>query len=175
MVPVLAAAFTLAVGWERVWQRFQQNDPYLVRREFLAAALDMARHRRLPDMAWGHSRRSTSDTRSRIFRFTPTIPQRLGGVCRRWRSSISAAGADPFAAGVPSAIRHPWGLGLVSIMLHACVDFPFPRPAVSCWMFAMLGLLYMVRTRMTKTRGKPSLPYRAPQPVWKLIADHYRA
>jgi hypothetical protein len=30
-------------------------------------------------------------------------------------------------------------------MMHACVDFPFPRPAVSGWMFALLALLYMRR------------------------------
>jgi hypothetical protein len=51
----------------------------------------------------------------------------------------------PFAAAVPAAIRNPWGLGLIAIMLHACVDFPFPRPAVSGWMFVMLALLYMAR------------------------------
>jgi O-antigen ligase len=52
----------------------------------------------------------------------------------------------PFAVAVPTAIRHPWALGLVAVMLHACVDYPFPRPAVSGWMFALLGILYVVRT-----------------------------
>jgi len=51
----------------------------------------------------------------------------------------------PFAAAVPAAVRNPWGLGLIAIMLHACVDFPFPRPAVSGWMFLLLALLYMSR------------------------------
>jgi hypothetical protein len=51
----------------------------------------------------------------------------------------------PFAACVPTAIRNPWGLGLIAIMLHACVDYPFPRPAVSGWMFVLLALLYMSR------------------------------
>jgi hypothetical protein len=51
----------------------------------------------------------------------------------------------PFAAAVPAAIRNPWALGLVAIVLHACVDFPFPRSAVSGWMFALLGFLYMAR------------------------------
>ena len=51
----------------------------------------------------------------------------------------------PFAVAVPAAVRNPWGLGLIAIMLHACVDFPFPRPAVSGWMFVMLALLYMAR------------------------------
>jgi O-antigen ligase len=47
----------------------------------------------------------------------------------------------PFVLAVPAAIRHPWALGLIGVMLHACVDFPFPRPAVSGWMFALLGML----------------------------------
>jgi hypothetical protein len=51
LVPVLAATFTLAVGWERVWERFQQNDPYLVRKEFMLAAADMAVHR--PFLGYG--------------------------------------------------------------------------------------------------------------------------
>jgi O-antigen ligase len=155
MVPVLAAAFTLAVGWERVWQRFQQNDPYLVRREFLAAALDMARHRPLTGYGLGtfpevYQRYAIKD-----------FPVYANHTHNDWAEFAADGGVPflllvliPFAAGVPSAIRHPWGLGLVSIMLHACVDFPFPRPAVSCWMFAMLGLLYMVRTQDDKNQGK---------------------
>jgi O-antigen ligase len=51
----------------------------------------------------------------------------------------------PFAAVIPAAVRNPWGLGLVAVMFHACVDYPFPRPAVSGWMFAMLALLYVAR------------------------------
>jgi O-antigen ligase len=57
----------------------------------------------------------------------------------------------PFAAAIPTAIRHPWGIGLIAVMLHACVDYPFPRPAVSSWMFAMLALLYM--SKATDRRG----------------------
>jgi hypothetical protein len=53
MIPILAAAFTLAVGWERVWLRFQQNDPYMVRREFIVAAADMAKQRPLTGYGLG--------------------------------------------------------------------------------------------------------------------------
>ena len=66
----------------------------------------------------------------------------------------------PFAAAVPAAVRNPWGLGLIAIMLHACVDFPFPRPAVSGWMFAMLGLLYMARKPEAKS---PRWSFRPPK------------
>jgi len=155
IVPVLAAAFTFAVGWERVWQRFQQNDPYLVRREFLAAAADMAKHRPLTGYGLGtfpevYQRYAIKD-----------FPVYANHTHNDWAEFAADGGIPflllvliPFAAAVPSAVRHPWGLGLVSIMLHACVDFPFPRPAVSCWMFAILGLLSMARTQDRRRKGK---------------------
>jgi hypothetical protein len=63
----------------------------------------------------------------------------------------------PFAACVPTAVRNPWGLGLIAVMLHACVDYPFPRPAVSGWMFLMLALLYMARMseETSQRKAKP--------------------
>lgn len=64
----------------------------------------------------------------------------------------------PFAAAVPTAIRQPWGLGLIAVMVHACVDYPFPRPAVSGWMFAMLGLIYMARSADWDRRGSAGSP-----------------
>ena len=48
----------------------------------------------------------------------------------------------PFVLAIPAMIRNPWALGLLAVMLHACVDYPFPRPAVSGWIFALLGILY---------------------------------
>jgi O-antigen ligase len=155
VVPVLAAAFTLAVGWERVWLRFQQNEPYLVRREFLAAALDMAKHR--PLTGYGLGTFPDVYQRYAIKDFSVIANHAHND----WAEFAADGGVPflllvliPFAAAVPSAVRHPWGLGLVAIMLHACVDFPFPRPAVSCWMFAMLGLLYMARTQDRRNHGK---------------------
>jgi O-antigen ligase len=146
MVPVLAAAFTLAVGWERVWERFQQNDPYLVRREFIVAALDMAKQRPLTGYGLGtfpevYQRYAIKD-----------FPFYANHTHNDW-AEFAADGGIPFlllvlipcAAGIPSAIRNPWGLGLIAVMLHACVDYPFPRPAVSGWIFIVLGLLYMTR------------------------------
>lgn len=46
-VPVLAAAFTLAVGWEGVWQRLQQSNPFQGRHAFLVAASYTAMQRPL--------------------------------------------------------------------------------------------------------------------------------
>ena len=146
MIPVLAAAFTLAVGWERVWLRFQQNDPYLVRREFIMAAADMTKQRPLTGFGLGtfpevYQRYAIKD-----------FPFYANHTHNDWAEFAADGGIPflllvliPFAARVPTAVRNPWGLGLIAVMLHACVDFPFPRPAVSGWLFVMLGLLYMSR------------------------------
>jgi len=147
MIPVLAAAFTLAVGWERVWLRFQQNDPYIVRREYIEAAVDMAKQRPLTGFGLGtfpevYQRYAIKD-----------FPFYANHAHNDWAEFAADGGVPflllillPFAASVPTAFRNPWGLGLIAVMLHACVDFPFPRPAVSGWLFVMLGLLYMARS-----------------------------
>jgi len=156
---VLAAAFTLAVGWERVWLRFEQNDPYLVRREFVAAAIDMAKQRPLMGNGLGTFPEVYQRYAIRDFPFYANHAH------NDWAEFAADGGVPflllvliPFAAGIFSAVRNPWGLGLVAVMLHACVDFPFPRPAVSGWMFAMLALLYVVREAESGNKRKAAVP-----------------
>jgi hypothetical protein len=159
MIPVLAAVFTLAVGWERVWVRFQGNDPYLVRKEFMVAAVDMAKQRPLTGFGLG----TFPDVYPRYA--IKDFPFYANHAHNDW-AEFAADGGVPFlflillpcVLAVPSAIRNPWGMGLIAIMLHACVDFPFPRPAVSGWVFAMLGLLYTTRTEDRRRRRTSSLP-----------------
>jgi len=159
MVPVLAAGFTLAVGWERVWLRFEQNDPYLMRREFIVAAADMARQRPLTGYGLGTFPEVYQRYVIKDFQFYANHTH------NDWAEFAADGGVPflllvliPFAACIPSAVRNPWGLGLIAIMLHACVDYPFPRPAVSGWMFALLGLLYMVRSSGAGSRARVKPP-----------------
>ncbi|MGD0294824.1 MAG: O-antigen ligase family protein [Terracidiphilus sp.] len=168
LVPVLAAAFTLAVGWERVWERFQQNDPYLVRREFIVAAVDMAKQRPLTGYGLGtfpevYQRYAIKD-----------FPFYANHTHNDWAEFAADGGVPflllvliPFAAAVPAAVRNPWGLGLIAVMLHACVDYPFPRPAVSGWMFVMLALLYMTRTPDETNQRAVKLPIQDGPPTQK--------
>jgi O-antigen ligase len=165
VVPLLAAIFTSVVGWQRIWERFQQNDPYQGRLEFMLSALDMARHR--PLMGYGLGTFPEVYQQHAIKDF----PFYANHAHNDWAEFAADGGVPffllvfiPFAAAVPTAIRHPWGLGLIAVMLHACVDYPFPRPAVSGWMFAMLALVYMART--SDRRGRE--PARPPGP------DHSR-
>jgi O-antigen ligase len=160
VVPLLAAIFTFVVGWQRIWQRFQEVDPYMVRREFILSAIDMAKHR--PLMGYGLGTFPEVYQQHAIKDF----PFYANHAHNDWAEFAADGGIPflllvliPFAAAVPAAIRHPWGFGLIAVMLHACVDYPFPRPAVSGWMFAMLALLYMARTPDQSKRepsGSPS-------------------
>lgn len=161
MVPMLAAVFTLAVGWERVWQRFQQNDPYLIRREFIVAAVDMARQRPLTGFGLGTFPSVYQGYAIKDFPFYANHAH-----CD-W-AEFAADGGVPFLLLVavpclfviPATLRNPWGLGVLAVVLHACVDFPFPRPAVSGWLFAMLGLLYTVpiQMRIPSPAASPRMP-----------------
>ena len=146
IVPAIAIVFTMVVGWEHVWLRFQQQDPYVVRREFLVAAVDMARQRPLTGFGL--------DTFPAVYQryAIKDFPFYANHTHNDWAEFAADGGIPflllvlaPFLAAVPTAIRNPWGLGLIAVMLHACVDYPFPRPAVSGWMFALLGLLYATR------------------------------
>jgi O-antigen ligase len=147
LVPILAIIFTFAVGWQRVWSRFQGDDPFSGRREFLVAAVDMARHKPLTGFGLGTFPEVYQRFAIRDFPFYANHAH------NDWAEFAADGGIPfllliliPFARAIPIALRHPWGLGLVAVMIHACVDYPFPRPAVSGWMFALLGLLYMQQT-----------------------------
>ena len=146
VIPVLALVFAFAVGWESVWLRFQQDDPFRVRREFFVAAVDMAKHRPLTGYGLGTFPKVYQQHAIKDFPFYANHAH------NDWAEFAAEGGVPfllmvliPFAIAVPAAVRNPWGLGVIAIMLHACDDFPFPRPAVSGWLFAILGLLYMTR------------------------------
>jgi O-antigen ligase len=166
MVPILAAIFTFVVGWQRVWERFQENDPYIMRREFILSAIDMAKHRPLTGYGLGTFPEVYQQHAIKDFPFYANHAH------NDWAEFAADGGVPffllvfiPFASAVPTAIRHPWGLGLIAVILHACVDYPFPRPAVSGWMFAMLALLYMARTsdRRGQESGAPQAPEQSGQ------------
>jgi hypothetical protein len=162
LVPALAGSFTLVVGWERVWQRFQMNNLYGARSEFITAAIDMAKHRPMTGYGLGtfpevYQRYALHD-----------MPYYANHAHNDWAEFAADGGIPfmllvliPFAAAIPIAIRNPWGIGIIAVMLHACIDFPFPRAAVSCWIFAMLGLLYMAEWANRNSRPLVMPPIRA--------------
>jgi O-antigen ligase len=168
VIPIVAALFTVVVGWQNVWTHIRAGDEGDIgRREFPLAALDMAMHRPLTGYGLGtfpevYQRYAVRD-----------LELYVNHAHNDW-AEFAADGGFPFlllvliptAAAVPIAIRHPWGLGLIAVMLHACVDYPFPRPAVSGWIFLVLALLYMTRTSsLSMPRSVSSLKRERPSPA----------
>jgi O-antigen ligase len=144
-----------------VWQRFQIDNMYGARTQFIIAAVDMARHRPITGYGLGtfpevYQRYAIHD-----------LPYYANHAHNDWAEFAADGGVPflllvliPFATAIPGAIRNPWGMGLIAVMIHACLDFPFPRAAVSCWMFAMLGLVYMAEWANRNSRPLVMPPIR---------------
>jgi O-antigen ligase len=148
VVPAAAALFALIMGWDRVWPRFFEPDPFAGRREYLQAAVNMIRARPFTGFGLG-----AYEIASNAFavKNSPFYPDHFhpNHVHNDWLE-LAADGGIPFAAGVlalfvariRAMFSRTWALGIFAVMLHALVDYPFPRAAVSGWMFALLGAVY---------------------------------
>jgi O-antigen ligase len=51
------------------------------------------------------------------------------------------------------AIRSVWGIGVVSVCLHAVVDYPFARLGVALWIFILVGAVETTRAHKPLTYG----------------------
>ncbi len=164
IVPAVAVAFTFAVGWGPTLERFHSGDPYAIRHEFLLGAIDMAEHRPLTGYGLGMFVHVYQRYTIKDFPFDATHAH------NDWAEFAADGGIPfllligiPFFGAIPSAIRHPWALGLVATILNAFVDFPFPRPAVSAWMFALLAILYTTSRLERANAGNSEIRAGGPQ------------
>jgi O-antigen polymerase len=57
------------------------------------------------------------------------------------------------------AVREPWALGVIFVLLHALVDYPMQRPGMAGWVFAMAGALAAAtpRTGPQAARRSPAV------------------
>jgi O-antigen ligase len=141
-VAALAAVFVAVVGWSALLERFKQDDPYVHRREMLGSALDMARER--PWMGFGLGTFETVYPAYARF----DIGLVVNHAHNDWAEWLAEGGA-PFLLAAASlavwavrpAIRSIWGIGLLSVFLHALVDYPMQRLGLALWVFVLLGAL----------------------------------
>ncbi len=141
-IGLLAAVFVAVVGWRVLWERLEQADPFIHRREMLQSALAMARERPLAGFGLG--------TFQEVYPAYATFD--LGVVVNHahndWAEWLAEGGA-PFLLLLGSiavwailpAARSIWGIGLISVFLHAMVDYPMQRLGMAAWIFVFLGLL----------------------------------
>ncbi|MBZ5724626.1 MAG: O-antigen ligase family protein [Acidobacteriia bacterium] len=140
---VLAAAFTLIVGYQYFWQRFSEDqDPYNIRREFVASSLAMVRAQPLHGFGFG-----TWPSAYKPFAIIDTgmVANHAHNEWAQW----AAEGGLPALAlmlallgcCLPAAVRSIWGLGVIAVFLHSVVDYPFMRLGLAAWIFVFIGAL----------------------------------
>ncbi|HEX3742743.1 MAG TPA: O-antigen ligase family protein [Bryobacteraceae bacterium] len=156
-IAVLFVAFTAVAGWSRVWDRIRMPDPMQGRREFNISSLRMIASNPLTGAGLGT---------------WPTLYPRyaivdVGTFANQAHDDwlqFAAEGGVPFALMLFSlflwclrpAVRTIWGLGVISVFLHAAVDYPFSRPALGCWPILVIAML--------ATAGRQSMP--TGEPAW---------
>lgn len=144
MLAILASAaiFTSVVGWRVLLDRFKQPDPFVHRREMLQSSLAMARERPWAGFGLG----SFQEVYPAYATFD--IGLIVNHAHDDWAEWL-AEGGVPFLLllasvalwSVGPAFRSIWGLGLLSVFLHALVDYPMQRLGLAVWVFVLLGTL----------------------------------
>jgi O-antigen ligase len=150
---LLASVCTLVVlgavaGWDVIWKRLQEPNPYALRKDFLLSSLEMVRDR--PLTGWGLG--TWSEVYPGFARFDDGL---FANQAHNDWAQWAAEGGIPFfllmvgvvAGAVRPAFRSLWGLGLLAVFVHCFVDYPMQqRPALAAFFFALLGIAQRART-----------------------------
>jgi len=147
------ALLTTVVGWETLWNRLQEPNPYSLRAELVRSSLEMARDRPLTGFGLG----TWSDAYPAYAHFDDgNFVNQAHNDWVQW----AAEGGVPFLAVMLAiflwmlrpAVESLWGLGLIAVFLHCAVDYPMQqRPARATFFFALLGALLSTRPGFRKT------------------------
>jgi len=134
---------TAVVGWETIWNRLQEPNPYSLRAELVRSSIEMIRDR--PAMGFGLGTWSTAYPAYAHFDDGLFVNQAHNDWVQ-W----AAEGGLPFAGiilaivimSVRPALRSVWGIGILAVFVHCLVDYPMQqRPALTAFFFAILGVV----------------------------------
>ncbi|MBI1790322.1 MAG: O-antigen ligase family protein [Acidobacteria bacterium] len=151
-----ALLFTAVVGWDTLWKRFLQQDPYAVRREFVQSSLGMVRDR--PAMGFGLGTWSTAYP-GYAFYDKGFFANQAHNDWAQW----AVEGGLPFfllmlwiaLRSLRPAFRSLWGLGVPCVFLHSLVDYPVERPALAGFFFVFLAVLETARRAQRNEKERP--------------------
>jgi O-antigen ligase len=138
---------TAVAGWETIWNRLQEPNPYSLRAELVRSSIEMIRDR--PLMGFGLGTWSTAYPAYAHFDDGNFVNQAHNDWVQ-W----AAEGGVPFALillaivaiSVRPALRSLWGVGMLAVFVHCLVDYPMQqRPALAAFFFAMLGVIVSQR------------------------------
>jgi len=141
-IGALAFIFAAVVGYQGLLERFRQQDPYVHRREMLLSSLAMASER--PWLGFGLGTFEEAYPAFATFDIGLTVNHAHND----WAEWL-AEGGVPFLLiigsaavwSVAPAVRSIWGIGIISVFLHALVDYPMQRLGLAAWVFVFLAAL----------------------------------
>ncbi len=135
--------FTAIVGWETIWRRFQEPNPFWIRAELVRSSLAMIGDRPLAGFGLG----AWADAYPAYARFDDG--HYVNQAHNDW-IQWAVEGGLPFfailvaiaALTIRPALRSLWGIGMLAVFAHCLVDYPMQqRPALAAFFFAMIGLV----------------------------------
>jgi O-antigen ligase len=140
---IAGAVLVQIAGWETIWRRLQEPNPYALRADLLRSSIGMVQDRPLTGFGLG----AWSSAYPAYARFDDgSFVNQAHNDWAQW----AAEGGLPFLVLMAAivfflarpAYRSLWGLGLMAVFVHAWVDYPFEqRPALAAFFFAMAGVL----------------------------------
>ena len=146
---VAVAVLTGVVGWEPLWKRLQEPHPYSLRKDLVLSSLAMARDRPLTGFGLG----TWPEAYPAYARFDDgTYVNQAHNDWLQWASEGGLLFLTLMLAiavwSVGPAVRSLWGVGILSVWLHALIDYPMQqRPALAAFFFALLGTLAATSAR----------------------------
>jgi O-antigen ligase len=142
MSVLFAGLATAVTGWDVLWKRFHDNDPFRYRREIFVSTLQIVRGHPWTGIGLGNYANVYPEFAS--FDLGLTVDHAHDD----W-AEWAAEGGVPMlilmlgvaAIGLRPALRSVWGLGIYAVFLHAVVDFPMQIPAIAALVFTLLAAL----------------------------------
>lgn len=136
-------ALVAVAGWQTIWERLQEPNPYAVRAEMNRSSLAMVKDR--PVTGFGLGTWSSAYPKYALYDDGTFVNQAHDD----WAQWAVEGGVPLFLAMLavvamlaPAAARSLWGIGLMAVFVHATVDYPFEqRPALAVYLFALMGVL----------------------------------
>ncbi|MEO5923217.1 MAG: O-antigen ligase family protein [Bryobacteraceae bacterium] len=154
------AALTLVAGWEPLYARFQEPNPYGLRWNLVQSSLEMIKQK--PLTGWGLGVWSEVYPGFALFDDGSFVNQAHSD----W-AQWTVEGGVPFLALVifllvrvlRPAWRSVWGLGIIIVFAHCLVDYPMQqRPALATFFFVMLGMVTQSSSLRSHLKSGPPTP-----------------
>jgi O-antigen ligase len=143
----LIVVLTSAFGWKQLLKRFDSGDLWQIRREYFRSSVTMLRSR--PLMGFGLGTWPIVYPRFAVTDLTTASPHAHND----WMEWASDGGIPfvlfmliPIVRLSKEALRHPWGMGVITVSLHALVDFPFQVYSIMLTFFLLAAALESSRT-----------------------------